>query len=519
MSNAENKTADAKSDSRAARPQGRSLLLLTFILAIVFVGSGLIGHAPWKLYEVQSLEIAQTMVESGDFVVPMRDDQPALETPPLYYMTTVGLTEKLADYIPERDAARVATGVYLAITLLFAGLLGRLTWKPAEHKNVGRTGAMTTLILIGTLGVIWFGHDVTTDSALVAGVTVGLYGLLLLPRSTLWGGLWLGTGAGIAFMAKGLLGPAILGVTAVLMPFLATWGGLGKQVRGMFVGLLFALPWLAIWPWLLYQRDPQLLDQWLWAKNLDLYLDNIALGTPQENLQWLWAILIMAFPAWLLAILALIVRPFAFFGLPGVRLALLVSVVGWAVLLTAEAARPIHGVMLLIPLAVLGAGSITRMPGLIVIPVKWLSALLFGALALTLWGLWIYLRFNGEVPEIEQVNAVMPDDYGFAFRPILYLVAAVMTVLWLWIIMRFRSPQPSALLAWPAGVVMTWALLMMHQPLVDTLVAEHGMVVEPSIDAPLALQQPTEASDVSAESDADESAAETAPAAEPGATP
>ncbi|NEX22983.1 hypothetical protein G3480_22225 [Thiorhodococcus mannitoliphagus] len=522
MPNAENKTTDAKSDSRAARPEGRSLVLLTFILAIVFVGSGLLGHAPWKLHEVQNLEIVQTMTENGDFVVPMRADQVILDTPPLYFMTAVGLSEKLADYIPERDAARAATGLYLAITLLFAGLLGRLTWKPVEHKGVGRTGAMTVLILIGTLGIVWFGHDVTTDSALVAGVTVGLYGLLLLPRRVFWGGLWLGTGAGIAFMAKGLLGPAILGVTAVLMPFLATWGGLGRQIRGMLIGLLFALPWLAIWPWLLYQRDPQLLDQWLWGNNLNLYLDNVALGTPQENLQWLWAILIMAFPAWLLAVLALILRPFAFFGLPGVRLALLVSVVGWAVMLTAEAARPIHGAMLLIPLAVLGAGSITRMPGLLVMPVKWLSSLLFGAMALALWGLWGYLRFKGELPElpqIEQVAAVVPQDYGFAFQPTLYLIAAGATVLWLWIIMRFRSPQPSALLAWPAGVVMCWALLMMHQPLVDKLFAERGLIAEPSIGAPLTLQQPAQASGTASGPEAATPESESQPTAEPAATP
>ncbi|EGV31675.1 transmembrane protein [Thiorhodococcus drewsii AZ1] len=494
MTNAENTSADVKSASGATRPKGRSLVLLTFILAIVFVGSGLVGHAPWKLHEVQSLEMVQTMADSGDFVVPMQAGQPALDTPPLYVDAATQIMERLADGVPKADAARVTSGLFLAVTLLFAGLLGRLTWKPAESKGVGPAGSMTVLLLIGTLGLFWFGHDAVADSALLAGATMGLYGLLLLPKRVLLGGLWFGTGLGIAFMAKGLLGPAILLITALAMPFLATWGGLGRQIRGIIVGLLFAAPWLLFWPWLLHERDPQLFDQWLWGNTLDLYLNNLALGTPEENIRWLWTGLLIAFPAWLLAPLALLVRPFAFFGLPGVRLALLASLVGWVVMLVAEPAQPIDALMLLVPLAVLGAGAVTRMPGILVLPIKWFSALLFAAVAIALWGLWGYLRFGAQLPEIAQLNAFIPADYSFVFQPGLYLVAAFATVIWLWIVMRFRSPNPSALLVWPAGVVMAWALLTLHQPLMDQIIAERGMIKEPVVgQIALLFQEPSEA--------------------------
>ncbi|EXJ14227.1 hypothetical protein D779_2898 [Imhoffiella purpurea] len=499
------------------RPQGGSLVLLTFILAIVFVGSTLVGHAPWKLHEVQNLEIVQSMADSGDLVVPMQAGQPALDTPPLYPLTAVELVtvERLAQYVPQTDAARVASGLYLAITLVFAGLLGRLTWQPAVSKGVGPAGAMTVLLLLGTLGMVWFGHDAIADSALIAGATMGLYGLLRLPKSVFWGGLWFGTGAGIAFMAKGLLGPAILGITAVAMPFLATWGGLGRQIRGLILGLLFAAPWFLVWPWLLHERDPQLFDQWLWGNTLDPYLNNLALGTPEENLEWLWTALVMAFPAWLLAPLALLLRPGAFFGLPGVRLALLVSVVGWAVMLVAEPAQPVDALMLLVPLAVLGAGAVTRMPDLLVMPMKWVSTLLFGLVAVALWGLWGYFRFQGQLPEIEQLAAYIPADYGYAFQPGLYLVAALATVIWIWILMRFRSPNPSALLAWPAGVVMTWALLALHQPLVDQVIAERGMIEEPGVgELALRFEKSAEAADAQSSAPEATSSEAAAPAAE-----
>jgi 4-amino-4-deoxy-L-arabinose transferase-like glycosyltransferase len=503
MIEATDQKSDGKSAKEAQRPQRSWLWLLTFILAVAFIGSGLFGHAPWKLHDVQTLETVQAMAESGDLIVPVRASEPAVQTPPLYYATAAKLIQRWADYLPARDAARLATGLFLAITLIFAALLGRLTWKPAETKGVGATGSMTVLVLIGTLGVVWFGHDVAADTALVAGTTMGLYGLLLVPRNVLLGGLWLGTGAGIAFLAKGLFGPAILGVTALLAPFLATVGGLERQVRGMLLGLLFAAPWLLIWPWLLYQRDPQLFDAWLWDSNVHAYLDHVAVGSPEHNLQWLWTFLIMAFPAWLLAALALVLRPGALFGLPGVRLGLLFSVVGWAVLISAEAARPIHAVLLLVPLAAIGVGGLTRMPGIFVLPLKWLAALTFGLVAAAAWALWLYLKYEGQLPDIAQVTAVLPADHAFLFNAQAYLVAAVLTVIWLWILLRYRAPSPAALLVWPAGVVMSWALLTLHQPLADQLIQERGPITGLTLAPPIVMTQaPTAAEKAAAPSPA-----------------
>lgn len=487
------KESDDKSAKKTPRPKSPRLWLLALVLAVTFIGSGLIGHAPWKLHDMQTLDTVQSMTESGDLVVPMRDGEPVVKTPPLYFMTATGLTQRLADYLPARDAARLTTGIFMAITLIFAGLLGRLAWKPAEGKGVGPTGAMTVLLLIGTFGIVWFGHDIVSDIALAAGTTMGLYGLLLIPRRVLLGGLWLGTGAGIAFLAKGLFGPAILGVTALLTPFLATVGGLERQVRGMLVGLLFAAPWLIVWPWLLHQRDPQLFDLWLWGNNVHLYLDHLASATPEYSLQWLWTFLIMAFPAWALAALALILRPGALFGLPGVRLALLFSIVGWAILVAAEAARPIHAVLLLVPLAVIGVGGLTRLPGMLVLPLKWVSALLFGLVAAAFWGLWLYVKFQGQLPDIEPLSAILPADHAFHFQAGAYLVAAALTVLWLWILMRFRAPSPSALLAWPAGIVMSWTLLMLHQPWVDQLIQEHGLITGLTMQPPVVMMQAPQA--------------------------
>ena len=69
----------------------------------------------------------------------------------------------------------------------------------------------------GSLGYLQHAHQLITDNALMAGMAIGIYGLA---RAA---GFWLGTGAGIAFLSKGLLGPGLLGLTAVASSRCRAW--------------------------------------------------------------------------------------------------------------------------------------------------------------------------------------------------------------------------------------------------------------------------------------------------------
>jgi len=464
-----------ETDAAAAKsPQTNSpfLWLLTLLLAVAFVSMGLVGHAPWTEEEAYSLAAVESILESGDYLVPEVDGEPALETPPLYYMTSAALAEALADRMPAPQAARLATGVYLALTLFFTALFAGAAWRPGKEQSapVG-IGPAAVLVLISTLGIVWYGHDMSADSALMAGMAMGLYGMTMVPRKVLTGGLWLGTGAGIAFMAKGLFGPVVL-LAGVVVMMLIGIAKLWRYLRGIVVALLFALPWLVIWPILLQQRDPALFDAWLATSSLDTLLGSFSLGTPEQQLQWLWIFLVMAFPAWLLAVIALVVRPGALFGFAGVRAALIVAVLGWAAIITSTAVGLIYGLALLVPLAALGAGGLHRVPRWVVWPVHWLSVLLFGALAVVLWAGWIWILYQGSPPPIAGLAKYLPTDYEFQWQPAVYVTGAAVSLIWLWVVMRFRPSRPAALLAWPVGIVMFWSLLALHQPWIDAAIAE-----------------------------------------------
>ena len=106
------------------------LMLGVVLVALAYILPGLTGHDPWKQDEAYSFGIIYNMVTTGDLVVPTLAADPFLEKPPAYYISATGMVHLLGDVLPMHDAARVTTGIYLALTFLFAGLWARRTWGP-----------------------------------------------------------------------------------------------------------------------------------------------------------------------------------------------------------------------------------------------------------------------------------------------------------------------------------------------------------------------------------------------------
>ncbi len=501
------------SESEAPKPDSTSagaikrnraafwLGLLTLLFAVAYVVPGLTGHAAWQQDESESFAIIHNMLDSGDLVVPKLGDEPVLEKPPGFYVTATVIAElydrALALPLPEGvavpealklapdDAARLATGLYLLILFGFTVLLGRATWvRNGQHQG---EGAIALLVLMGTLGLVQSAHLLVIDLALSAGFAMALYGLVIAPRRVFWGGIWLGTGAGLAFLSKGLVGPGIIGLTALLLPLFRDWRS-GRYMRVLLLAVVAALPWLVIWPALLYLRDPAMFEVWLWDDTVNRYLtvaaDYEQLAPPTTVEFWLRTWPWFTFPAALLAILTPLVRVRDTWSSGGVRVALVASIVGWGVLLVAPYARELYGLPLLAPLAVIAAGGVPRLPRLIVTPAYLLTVLLFGVLAILLWGLWTYHMFTGQPLQHGVLAEHLPMDFDFVWHPAAFITAAFFTVIWLWIAMRFRAPRPASLLAWPAGVIMLWGLVaLLHLPWFDAALRD----ADNATDVPIAM--------------------------------
>ncbi len=458
------------------------------LLALVYILPGLVGHDPWKQDEAYSFGIIYNMVTTGDLVVPTLAADPFLEKPPAYYISAAGMVHLLGDELPLHDAARVTTGIYLGLTFIFAGLWGRRTWGPG-------CGATVVAALIGTLGLMLHGHWMITDVALTAGMVMAGYGLVRAQRSGLWGGLWLGTGGGLAFLSKGLLGAGILGLAALLLLVFATWRNRTYR-KALGLALVWALPWLLVWPLELYLRSPDLFRLWLVDNNLGRYFGDAHLGPPADWTFWVRTLPWATFPLLPLGVWTLIRRPREVLGNPGVQVALAVSLVGWGVLLSAGTGRDLYVLPLLAPLAVLAVGGLRELPDWLIASCYWACVLVFGALAALLWGLWGFGLLAGHPPQVELIGKHLPLD----FRPTLHgdaaLAALALTLAWLLAVKRLRPPRAGALAAWPLGLTRGWALLMLlHLPWLDLAKSYRGVFTE------LAAQLPADHGCVAAPAD------------------
>jgi 4-amino-4-deoxy-L-arabinose transferase-like glycosyltransferase len=434
---------------------GRSRAALrwyAWIFAFAYVVPGLVGHDPWKPDEAYSFGIIYNMYRTGDLVVPTLAGDPFMEKPPAYYITAAGMVHLLSPWLAPHDAARLTTGLYLGLALVFTALLGSAAWGPGR-------GPLAVLILLSTLGLLTQSHWMITDTALLAGMAMAYFGLLRGSERAGWGGIWLGTGAGLAFLSKGLLGPGIVGLSALLLPSLFREWRTRTYARTLAVACAAALPWVLIWPTALYLRSEALFTRWFWDNNLGRYVGFAGLGPRTQEGFWWWTVPWVTFPALLAALWTLWRRGRAGLRNPGVRVALAVSAVGWPVLFFSATGRDLYALPLLPPLALIAAGAIGSLPRRLVAGTYWVSTALFGLLAAVLWGAWAYMMTTGRAPQWQALGRWLPLDFIPRWQWIAVTVAAALQIGWLWTVLRHRPPQPAALLSWPAGLILGFGLL------------------------------------------------------------
>jgi 4-amino-4-deoxy-L-arabinose transferase and related glycosyltransferases of PMT family len=98
------------------------------LLTAAYLLPGLIGHDPWKQDETYIFDIVYGMLHSHDWVIPRLAGEPFMEKPPLYYWLAAGLAQGLSRWLPLHDGARLASGVFMAVTFAAVGASARLAW-------------------------------------------------------------------------------------------------------------------------------------------------------------------------------------------------------------------------------------------------------------------------------------------------------------------------------------------------------------------------------------------------------
>jgi 4-amino-4-deoxy-L-arabinose transferase-like glycosyltransferase len=411
---------------------GSALLGLGVLAA--WVAFGLIGHDPWKPDEAYTFGLVWHIVDAGEWLVPTLGGEPFVEKPPLFFWTAALFVKALDWLLPAHDAARLASGFYVAAALWFTYL--------ASGRRIA-----AALLLAGCLGYLQHAHQLLTDNALVAGIALGIYGLA--SRN----GLLLGTGAGVAFLSKGLLGPGMLGLSALALLAFPAW-----RVRPYLVSLAWAalafVPWALIWPALLYLRSKALFDEWFWVNNLGRFSGSAGLGGVLDHWLYIKALPWFALPA----LPAAAWTAWRERNNPSeIRLPLVVFAVMLVVLSAASSARTLYALPMLVPLAILGAAALGSLPGWLRVSLEQIGLWGGGLAAAFLWIAWLALLLGWPLASrLAEFSPGYPPHISVV--PLLFAIAA--TAAWLFVVLVAPRDELRMPITWTAGITAAWALAM-----------------------------------------------------------
>ncbi|MGD2139550.1 MAG: hypothetical protein PVH25_04070 [Burkholderiales bacterium] len=446
---------------------------MTIVICIAWVLLGLVGHDPWKSDEAYTFGAAYRMLKSGDWVVPRIGDTPFLETPPLIHYGAALSSIALSPLFALHDAARLSVGIWLALLLVFTALAARELWG-------GNRTWIAPLMLIGCTGLLVRGHQLISAVALLAALSIALYGLALAPRRSLVGGAWLGVGVGLAFLASGVSEPLMLIVTTLGMVIISPRYRSARFARSSAMALLTTAPLVAAWPLALYNGYPELFGQW-WSQSQQQLLGLLTIKDHQGHLYYLDVLPWFAWPAWLFALWSLWVQGKEGLSKREVQLPLVAFVSIFGFLTLAGEGRDVMALPMLLPLSLLASIAINQLPRGAVNAYYWFGIMVVTVFSLVAWVYFSAAQFGVPTRLAEHIFRLQPE---YQTVPRFWSIVAGVTVTLIWFVLVFnikRSPERPFIL-WAAGITVGWALavfLLFHwidarktyRPMVADLIA------------------------------------------------
>ncbi|SUA90925.1 ArnT family glycosyltransferase [Pandoraea pulmonicola] len=454
--------AISSSSSRA-----RTIYRLSAALLFAFLLTGLFDRDPWKADEPYSVGMVLNFFRGHDLIVPHVAADPFVEKPPVMYWTGAIFARLASGVLPVFDGAQLAVLAWLVVAVLCVGRLAQRLYgaRDVNHAHGAATFQwLAPMLMVGSFGAIENIHKLTADVPQMAGTALALAALARLARAEnaarRWG-LLFGTGAGIAFLSKGLLVPGVLGLTALAVLVVPAYRT-RRYAAALAWAVLAALPWLIVWPVLFWHASEPLFIEWFWDNNFGRFFGFVHLGGERKS-YWndLTSLIGLTFPAGWLALGALIaqlrdggVRRFVG-ERPELAMLWLYVALFLLTLVVSSAIRDIYMLPLFPAIAVLGAG--VRLPAWLEKTWSGVALVLMSVLGLFLWVRWgLQLTGHGHVAA-GPIGKWLPLDYVLPFSPGLVLAAVGVAALWAAAIVHRR--QLGALVFGFAGLMFVWGTL------------------------------------------------------------
>lgn len=415
------------------------------LLCAFYLLAGLLGHDPWKVDDAVHLGVAYEFAYHGDWLSPRIVGEAWLAMPPLFHWIAALLGRTFDFALAFPDGARLATALCGALLFLGLGL--------ACRRLHGRDAAFgAPLLALGTVGLLVPIHEAQPLIALLAAQSFLHYGLACMTTERIKGGLI----AGVA-MAAGLLSVGSLAVIPLVLPPLAAllypaWSR--HAGPGALLALAVGLPLAGVWPALLAWQAPEQFSLFLIVEKAKLTPLPWSGENFQDHLE------LLAWAAWPILPIALwaIWKYRRSLGDSALFIPLLGTLLALVQVFALAEPRPLNHLLLVVPLTLLAAAGVEKLRRGAANAFDWFGMMTFTLLAGIAWLGGIAIM-TGQPARVAR-NFTKPEP-GFVgeWSWLAVVAAAVLTLLWLWTIVRLpKSPWRSAT-HWAAGLSLMWGLL------------------------------------------------------------
>ena len=424
------------------------------MLCAAWVVLGLVGHDPWKTEDATSFGIVYEMLEGSDYITPNLAGEPFVDRPPLVY-ALAAVTGKLAGgVLAAHDAARLAAGLLLGLTLYLLALTGTELFGPDFRW-------LPVLLFVGCVGLWDRAHQLSPELGLLTGIAAAQYGFALALRRPGWGGFFVGIGVAVAFLARGFLGPLWLALAAAALPLaFDTWRTRGYALT-VAVAIPIALLVSAVWPVALAIYSPTDLAAWWNAQSWTDYFGPLSPKAPSDPVVVIKNVPWFAWPALPLAAWTFWTRGRGFNGglaVPAVELPSMLALVMLASIAVMADPKVIYLMPALLPIALLGALEIDTLKRGFSGALDWFGILTFGLAAALAWYIWFDSLMRGMSLPVARFLRDTEAGYEPPWQWLAVVVSALLTLLWLALVRPARRSNRRAVLNWAAGMTLLWAL-------------------------------------------------------------
>lgn len=447
------------------KPSEKPWVLL--ILAFVWLWPGIINRDLWNPQEPQIYALLQSIFAGESWIAPTQFGHVYVENSPIFLWLSALFKNLFSPWMMMGyTAARLSTVLWMSMALAAMGGAGQ--------KLLGRYhGRSVVLLLIGCPGIMIFGHMMGVMPMLFAAICLFWYGISIAQQYVGRGGTLMGLSWLLAFWAGNLPPLLFLLLIALLLARHPHWHN-RQYLLSSIIATVIALPLLPLWPYALWQHNPQFFITW-WDNHIFGVFGGVAnvhlgFSLPEFAKNLLW----YALPVWLLAIRAL-------------RTGTLKAPTkylchGWLVLATVYLSIQKHPetdqlIWLLPPLLIMAASVLDTLRRGIAAFFNWFGIMTFGLLAIFIW--LAFFAVNYQFPSaIDRLAAQYNPDFVPDWDYFPMLVALSFTPIWLIAITRKNIRGRQAVSNWAAGMTLAWTLIFtLFLPWIDSVKSHRNVVL------------------------------------------